>query len=243
VLLVGASHLGTDVLFDISPVADSVHLVYHRNPVQYTLPPNSEQHPPIVNIDRDGAVTFENGVSCTVDSIVLCTGYQYSYPFLTDDCGVQVSESGKQVFPLYKHLFNATHPSMAFPGVLYPILALPFFHVQIQYLLSVFAGKTPLPLPEVMAKECIQNVLRKMEKGVGPSHSHREDDMLPYIEELVSLASLEPYPRVNESLGQYLAKQREHDPLNYRKYNYVIYENDCGETVFNKYLCDGETLE
>ena len=68
---------------------------------------------------RDGAVLFENGASRKCDTIILCTGYKYTLPFLSPDTGIHI-EAGKHVTPLsplYKDIFNALHPSMAFAGI------------------------------------------------------------------------------------------------------------------------------
>lgn len=44
-----------------------------------------------------------------------CTGYLYSYPFLSVDTGIHVTDNFIQ--PLYKQVFNIDHPTMAFVGV------------------------------------------------------------------------------------------------------------------------------
>ena len=41
-------------------------------------------------------------------------GYEYSFPFLTESCGVRVTS--RTVGPLYKHLVSIEHPTMAFVG-------------------------------------------------------------------------------------------------------------------------------
>lgn len=46
---------------------------------------------------------------------VLSAGYKYSFPFLSADCGLHVSENF--VYPLYRHCINITHPTMYFIGL------------------------------------------------------------------------------------------------------------------------------
>ena len=48
-----------------------------------------------------------------VDSIVWCTGYQKDLGFLSQECGLSISEEGHLVEPLYLHLININYPSMA----------------------------------------------------------------------------------------------------------------------------------
>ena len=109
-----------------APIAKEVYLVYHSTMVQYKLPCNVKLLPSITQIEADGIVHFKNGESHPVDELILCTGYQYSYPFLTNESGIQIEEGGKHVTPLYKHMFNISHPSMVFIGLNYPVLPFPF---------------------------------------------------------------------------------------------------------------------
>lgn len=43
-------------------------------------------------------------------------GYNYSFPFLSMDCGVYIEDN--IVNPLYKCIFNIEYPSMVFIGVI-----------------------------------------------------------------------------------------------------------------------------
>lgn len=43
------------------------------------------------------------------------SGYEYSYPFLGEGVGITVKDYS--VEPLYKHILNIKHPTMAFIGV------------------------------------------------------------------------------------------------------------------------------
>lgn len=47
----------------------------------------------------------------------LISGYHFKYPFLSSDCGIYVDNEFVQ--PLYKHIINAEHPTMAFLGITY----------------------------------------------------------------------------------------------------------------------------
>lgn len=42
-------------------------------------------------------------------------GYKYAYPFLSVDSGIHVDDNFVQ--PLYKHVINIEHPTMAFIGI------------------------------------------------------------------------------------------------------------------------------
>ena len=237
----GAKASGTDIMLQVSPVAESVHLVHHTKPVKYKLPLNAEQLPSITVIDPDGTVHFENGEARNIDDIILCTGYEYYFPFLTHGCGVWV-EFGKHVAPLYKHVLNIAHPSMAFIGLNTQILPFPLFDMQVQFVVSTFAGETQLPTKKDMALECETRYKWRLEQGFSPRHAHSLENQFPYIEELVRMANLKPLPNIYEQMYNDVKKDRESDALNYRKYDYVVREINGGKLTFAKYLRPGKTL-
>lgn len=60
-------------------------------------------------------------------------GYRYSYPFLSVDTGIHVTDNFIQ--PLYKQVFNIDHPTMAFVGV--PTSASNFMMFDLQVEISI----------------------------------------------------------------------------------------------------------
>ena len=241
VLVVGAKASGTDIMYQIAPGADSVCLVYHTNPVKYKLPPNVELLPSIAEVDSNGTVHFENGERRTVDDIILCTGYQYHFPFLSSKSGVRV-EFGKRVAPLYKHIFNIAHPSMAFIGLNHQILPFPLFNVQVQCVLSVFTGKVQLPSQTHMEEECETRFRRRLDQGYSPTHAHALENQFPYFQDLIQMADLKPLPSVCERLYNHVKRERQCDTENYRKFDYTIKKAECGDFTFTKVLRLGEKL-
>ena len=56
-----------------------------------------------------------DGSKIEVDAVLLCTGYHYDFPFLSQECNVEVQ--GRVVQPLYKHMLHPDHPTIAFIGI------------------------------------------------------------------------------------------------------------------------------
>lgn len=56
-------------------------------------------------------------------------GYEYSFPFLSDECGIIVDDNYVQ--PLYKHLINIEHPTMAIVGLPFYVCAFIMFDLQV----------------------------------------------------------------------------------------------------------------
>ena len=238
-MVVGSGNSGNDIFGYLIPVARAVYLVYHTQKVRYKMPPNGEQFPPITKITSEGVVSFEDGQSRMVDEIILCTGYKYSYPFLSEECGVTVQNAGRRVAPLYKHTFNIIHPSIAFLGIAYPVLSLPFFHMQAQVIVSVLLGKTELPAQQEMEKE--ENIAR-LEQGYPPYHAHKLTSEFIIIREFVQMANLEPLPPYYESMDKDVLSSRASDLWNFRKYDYQLIKTSNGEITFTKQLHPGETV-
>lgn len=58
---------------------------------------------------------FSDGSEESFTVIIYATGYNFDYPFLTDDSGIRFVDNFVQ--PLYKHIFNIKHPTMLFIGI------------------------------------------------------------------------------------------------------------------------------
>lgn len=66
-------------------------------------------------------VTFNDGTSVEVDSVVFCTGYHIDLPFLSNDLRSKVTEDGNNILKLYKNVFSPNvGPSLAFIGFVQP---------------------------------------------------------------------------------------------------------------------------
>ncbi|KAF9591766.1 hypothetical protein IFM89_007096 [Coptis chinensis] len=86
---------------------------------------NLHLHPQIDSLQEDGRVLFVDGTSVNAGSIVYCTGYEYSFPFL-DTKGMVVVDDGR-VGPLYEHTFPPSlAPSLSFVGIPRKVLTFVF---------------------------------------------------------------------------------------------------------------------
>lgn len=97
----------------------------------------------LVGCDSDPSVP---GAAVAVDAIVCATGYQYSFPFLSDDL-ITVTDSGKQMQPLYRQLVHAHYPSLYFVGIMRRVLPFPLFEDQALYVADTLTGHAP-PMPD-----------------------------------------------------------------------------------------------
>ncbi|MPC17831.1 Flavin-containing monooxygenase FMO GS-OX-like 4 [Portunus trituberculatus] len=163
VAVLGASASGLDISLEVASVAKEV-LLSHNHPVQIPseLPPNIRQVRGIVAAYEDGFV-FGDGSQADADVLLCCTGYEFTFPFLSEECGVTVENN--IVKPLYKHLIHTAFPTMAFVGIPFQIVPFPLFDVQVQFFLSSLKQDITLPDKTAMDQDTQAAFAEHIDKG------------------------------------------------------------------------------
>ncbi|KHN48719.1 Flavin-containing monooxygenase FMO GS-OX-like 8 [Glycine soja] len=127
-----------------------------------------------VNIDtleEDGSAIFMDGSIIIADTILYCTGYNYSFPFL-DTKGMVVVDDNR-VGPLYEHtLPPLLAPPLSFIGIPKKILGLPFFESQGKWIAQLLSGKKALPSCEEMMKSIEEFYHSKEVVGIPKRFTH-----------------------------------------------------------------------
>jgi thioredoxin reductase len=146
VLCVGARSSGTDLAREISAVAQSVHVC--DNSASETSSNSSTgatvwRHPAIRTFSGGKTVEFVDGCQAQVDTVIMCTGYDYSFPFL-DGTGL-ISSTDRCVTPLYEQLFHVEHTSLCFMGLPHSVVPFPLFSLQARLVAAVYSGRVILP--------------------------------------------------------------------------------------------------
>ena len=77
------------------------------------------------------AAILKNGERVAADTLILCTGYRYAFPFLSDDCRPEILNDGSVVDSLYLHLIHAKFPTMSFVGIPMKVCPFPLFDRQV----------------------------------------------------------------------------------------------------------------
>ncbi|MCJ1290610.1 hypothetical protein MMC34_002150 [Xylographa carneopallida] len=96
------------------------------------------------------AVRFSDSrVESDIESIVYCTGYLYSYPFLPS-LRSQLISDGLRVQNLFQHIFYIEHPSLAFLTLPMRILPFPLCEAQAAVIVRVWSGRLRLPSVQKM---------------------------------------------------------------------------------------------
>lgn len=131
---------------------------------------NVIQKPNVKQFIETGAI-FEDNSSEEFDIVVYCTGYQYSFPFLSSECGIFVHNNHVQ--PLYKHCINVNYPTMAIIGLPYAVIPSQVFDLQVRFSLKFFKNELKLPSREDMLAELKKDNEDRQKDGLRERDAHK----------------------------------------------------------------------
>lgn len=95
-------------------------------------------------MEADRAVRFANGrIEKGVDAVVFCTGYFYSYPFLSKD--LRLVSDGQRTQHVYQQIFQTTYPTLAFLALPQKIIPFPIAECQAAVIARVWSKRLQLP--------------------------------------------------------------------------------------------------
>lgn len=171
VLIIGAGPSGMDLTQHIAKTAKHVFLSHHlpeAPPTDFMGPVT--QKPDVKYFTETGAV-FKDGTVEDFDCVVYCTGYQYSFPFLSCDCGIFVKNNHVQ--PLYKQCINIENPTMAIIGLPFLVLPTQCFDLQIRFALKFFSNEMEFPSKEEMMEDLRKDMEERKENGLKEYEAHK----------------------------------------------------------------------
>jgi hypothetical protein len=154
VLCVGGRASGSDLAREISLHADHVYLSDTTCPRADNGEPQTLGKvtwvPKTMEVLPDGTIRFDDDcvVKPKVDTIVFCSGYDYSFPFINDASNLELNTipGERRVMPLYEQLWHARYPNLAFIGLPHSVVPFPFFELQAE---AVWKQCKTLTLPSL----------------------------------------------------------------------------------------------
>ncbi|EME27469.1 Flavin-containing monooxygenase FMO GS-OX-like 3 [Galdieria sulphuraria] len=221
IAVLGAGNSGIDISYELSRMASKVSLCHRKCQIRKTIGKNLEECPTIESLEADGKILLADKSSLQVDILILCTGYEYDFPFLDSSCEVFVQD--RVVLPLYRHLIHAKYPTMSFVGLPLRVLPFPLFDYQTRYLASIYSGKCTLPSCERMLVEQQEHLVDLDSKGCRKYYHLFAEKQWEYCRELADLANgprlSVAVQRVYEDVSQF----RKKEPEKYRRRKYIIF--------------------
>ncbi|KAF7283945.1 hypothetical protein GWI33_022771 [Rhynchophorus ferrugineus] len=205
VLVIGAGPSGIDISRIVGKVAEKVYISYGSTfffkTEDYVI------HKPLVKSLTAHSAIFENGTEEAIDSIIYCTGYVYSYPFLTDRCGIKIENNWVQY--VYKHIVNVEHPSMGFIGVTFKVCPFPTFDIQVRFFLEFIKNIRRLTKEQMMA-DIMNDVAKRKAQAMPAHHVHKIGHSLHriYFDDLADTVKIPRARPVIHNLYEHLANNR-----------------------------------
>uniref|UniRef100_A0A0D9WUR2 Flavin-containing monooxygenase n=1 Tax=Leersia perrieri TaxID=77586 RepID=A0A0D9WUR2_9ORYZ len=193
VVIVGCSVSGIELALELRRVAIEVHLSAKSiddglAPMMSKLLAARHKHgnihlrPKVEHLHDDGTVVFDGGESVIADTIIYCTGYNYSFPFLDIDGKVTVDDN--RVGPLFEHVFPPSlAPSLSFIGIPAKVILPRFVEMQASWVAQVVSGKRTLPSPEEMMRAVEEYNAARDAAGVPKRQTHAAFLDLEYHDE------------------------------------------------------------
>jgi len=219
VALLGGRASGMDISLDVATVASQVYLAHNNAALVSTMPENMRQTVGVSRLEADGAVLLD-GTRLDIDTLILCTGYEYVFPFLSAECEVSVEEQ-QVVQPLYKHVIHTRYPRIAFIGIPKTVLPFPLFHIQ--FFLASLSGRLRLPARADMEADATADLRARLERGWPRRYAHTMGSLQwPYLEELAAAAGASCLPAVTAALYEEVHQRRTEDLGGYKQHVYRV---------------------
>lgn len=196
VLIIGAGPSGSDFVQDTSRVAKRVTWSHHLScqpPKRYG--DNVDQKPDVKEIKVNG-VEFVDGSFQDFTVIIYCTGYKYTFPFLSVDCEIKCDDN--YIRPLYKHCLSINKPTLALIGLPNYIVPNQIFDLQIRFCLTFMSGRKALPSKQDMLNDFKIDMDKRRQRGVPKHHAHLMGPGVfdEYLVDLAATAGIDPIKRV-----------------------------------------------
>ncbi len=144
VLVVGASYSAEDIGLQCKKYgAKSVTFTYRTAAMGFKWPRGMDERPLLKKV-QGKKVTFKNRSSKEFDAIILCTGYQHSFPFM--DTPLRLETTNRLYSPgLYKGAVWNDNPDLFYIGMQDQWYTFTMFDAEAWYARDVIQGKVKLP--------------------------------------------------------------------------------------------------
>lgn len=129
----------------------------------------------VESISGSTAILEDGSTIDQLDTIIMCTGYRPSFPFLAEKCKVKVDDG--HVTPLYKHVVHAHWRSLLFVCICRYHLGFRHLYLQAEFAVGALLRKFDLPTESEMLKDIEEDFIRKSKMGLRKRMAH---DVYPF---------------------------------------------------------------
>lgn len=215
---------------EIAKLAEKVYWSNHLRNWHVPLAPNVNRKLDVVELTNNGA-KFTDGSSETFDDILYCTGYRYTFPFLSIDC--EVSCEDNYVKPLYKHCLNINRPTLSIVGLNINNCPFQTFDLQIRFCLTFMTGRKALPSKEEMTAVTQSEMNERFLRGVKNRKAHALglEYQEAYYSDLATIAGIDPIKPFVTKMYNTNKENQTFDFANYRRYKFTVLDEENFEAV------------
>lgn len=219
VAVLGASASGVDLSREIAAVAARVYWCadgFAGLEAGARCRDNLERRAAIASIGADGTLGLRDGSRTPpIDALVLCTGYRYHYPFLTEDL---ITVEDNWVQPLWRDLLHVEHPTLAFIGIPFRVVPFPLFEVQARWFAHLLRGEVALPGAARRRAERERREAELRAAGVRQRHFHQRSlDCYDYLDPFSDECGQARIPAWHRQLAAALMRHVASHPNDYRE--------------------------
>ncbi|QGA16137.1 hypothetical protein EYB26_003804 [Talaromyces marneffei] len=154
VVVVGNSASGIDVSVQIAAALQQPLLLSARSesPPYLSNNPKIKIVPEIVEfITSDRSLRFSDGhVEKDIDHVLFCTGYLYTFPFLSSLTPPVEVPNGSRLNNLFQHIFYYPQPTLTFIGLPLKVIPFPLSEAQAAVIARVYSDRLSLPASDEM---------------------------------------------------------------------------------------------
>lgn len=230
VVILGSGASGWDIALDMSFTARNIYLSHDSAQIKPMLPVSIKQLPSVKEVIDEETILFTDGRRQRADAILFCTGYKYTFPFLSPSCGVTIDTHGKRINNLYKHMFHTVFPSLTFVGIPAIVCPFPLISLQSRAVAAVLSGKSTLPSHDLMETDIKNELKSRNDEGWPVRHAHRfAEKQWDYNASIAKLAGSENLFPVVRSLYEHSWRQRNFNAARYRSEEFRLLDNNSWE--------------
>ncbi|CAI5438215.1 unnamed protein product [Caenorhabditis angaria] len=222
VVIIGAGPSGIDIAMQVEKFAESTTLISKK--ATYTIDESVKirQIPfHVKEIQKNSVLVEEKEEKIETDVIIICTGYIFKFPFLSEDL-IEVKHNGMVVSPLWNHLSHVNYPdSLFFIGLPLATITFQLFEVQAKYASAVITGHASLP----SQSELLDFEKNRLSKIASAAQYHcLVEEQWEMLDELAELGNFEKwkYLETIRKLYIYIITERRKNVVNYKNVNFKL---------------------
>ena len=181
--MIGTSYSAEDIGSQLWKYgARTITVSYRTAPMGFAWPDNWEERPLLQQVDGRTA-TFGDGTTKDVDAIILCTGYQHSFPFLPDALRLR-TKNRLAVADLWKGVVWAHNPKLFYLGMQDQWFTFNMFDAQAWYVRDLILGR--LDVPESLEERLADGRARQEAEDALPDDFEAITYQGNYVRELIA---------------------------------------------------------